>query len=145
MGVFAAMAGGSVWGFFFFLFLSLAALTTVVAVFECLVGGLVDELGIGRRTAALSVGCAVAALSLPCVFVDGALEIEDFVFSKFWLPLGGLALSIFVSWRIGWGWEAFRAEASAGRGAALPDWFRPVFRYVVPAIIVVIVAGGLAI
>ncbi len=143
--VFAAMAGGSVWGFFFFLFLSLAALTTVVAVFECLVGGLVDELGIGRRTAALSVGCAVAALSLPCVFVDGALEIEDFVFSKFWLPLGGLALSIFVSWRIGWGWEAFRAEASAGRGAALPDWFRPVFRYVVPAIIVVIVAGGLAI
>ena len=141
--VFAAMPGGRFWGFAFFLFLSLAALTTVVAVFECLVGGLVDEWRRGRTAVSAAVGCAVAVLSLPCVFVDGALDVEDFVFSKFWLPLGGLVFALFVSWRFGWGWDGFRREASAGRGAALPDWTRHVFRYAVPAIILLVVVGGL--
>ena len=141
--VFAAMPYGRFWGFAFFLFLSLAALTTVVAVFECLVGGLADEWRRGRAASSAAVGVAVALLSLPCVFVDGVLEAEDFVFSKFWLPLGGLSFALFVSWRFGWGWEEFRREASAGRGAALPDWTRHVFRYVVPAIIVLVMVGGL--
>ena len=141
--VFAAMPGGRLWGAAFFLFMSLAALTTIVAEFECLVGGLVDEWRLGRLAAAVVVGCAVAVLSLPCVFVSGALEIEDFIFSKFWLPLGGLAFALFVSWRFGWGWEEFRREASAGRGASLPDWSRFVLRYAAPAIIVLVIVGGL--
>ena len=141
--VFAAMPGGRLWGGVFFLFMSLAALTTIVAEFECLVGGLVDEWRLGRLAAAAVVGCAVALLSLPCVFVSGALEIEDFIFSKFWLPLGGLAFALFASWRFGWGWENFRREASAGRGVALPEWSRHVLRYVVPAIILLVIVGGL--
>lgn len=141
--VFAAMDGGRAWGFVFFLFLALAALTTVVAVFECLIGGLVDMTGLPRRAVAPAVGLAVAALSLPCVLFDGVLDAEDFVFSKFWLTFGGLALALFVSWDFGWGWSGFRAEASAGRGAELPEWTRPLFRYVVPALIVLVIAGGL--
>ena len=141
--VFAAMNGGRAWGFVFFLFLSLAALTTVIAVFECLVGGLVDITRRPRAAVSLAVGASVAALSLPCVFFDGVLGVEDFVFSKFWLPFGGLALSLFVSYGFGWGWEGFREEASAGRGAALPAWTRPLFRYVVPAMIVVVILGGI--
>ncbi|MBO5751949.1 MAG: sodium-dependent transporter [Kiritimatiellae bacterium] len=140
--VFAAMHAGRFWGFVFFLFLSLAALTTVIAVFECLISGLVDELKFPRRVAALVVGVVVAIFSLPCVFIEGALDIEDFIFSKFWLPVGGLILALFVSWRFGWGWSAFKAEASAGRGADLPDWFRPVLRYIVPAAILVVAIGG---
>ena len=142
--VFSAMGGGRMWGLAFFLFLSLAALTTVVAVFECLVGGISDEWGLGRKPAALAVGAAIAVMSLPCVFVDGALDAEDFAFSKFWLPAGGLAFAAFTSWRIGWGWDAFRAEASAGRGADLPEWARGLFRYAVPAAILMVLAGGLA-
>jgi len=141
--VFAAMNGGRVWGFVFFLFLSLAALTTVIAVFECLIGGLMDITKRSRPVVSLLVGVSVAALSLPCVFIDGALDIEDFIFSKFWLPIGGLAFSLFVSYRFGWGWSAFREEASAGRGVALPDWSRPVFRYMVPAIILLILISGI--
>lgn len=141
--VFAAMNGGRVWGFVFFLFLSLAALTTVIAVFECLIGGLIDMTKRGRVAVAVFVGCVVALLSLPCVFVDGALDLEDFVFSKFWLPLGGFALTLFVSYRFGWGWDAFRAEASAGRGVVLPDWARPIFRYIVPAMILAVLLTGL--
>lgn len=141
--VFAAMPGGRLWGFLFFLFLSLAALTTVIAVFECLIGGLVDLTRRSRRAVAPAVGCAVALLSLPCVFFDSALDWEDLVFSKMWLPLGGLSLMVFVSWRVGWGWDAFRDEASAGRGAALPAWTRPLFRYIVPAMIILVMVGGL--
>lgn len=141
--VFAAMPGGRFWGFVFFLFLSLAALTTVIAVFECLIGGLVDLTRRSRRVVAPAVGLAVALLSLPCVFCDSALDWEDLVFSKIWLPAGGLSFMAFVSWRIGWGWDAFREEASAGRGAGLPGWTRPLFRYVVPAMIIVVIIGGM--
>ena len=97
----------------------------------------------GRVAVSIIVGVAVALLSLPCVFVDGALDAEDFVFSKFWLPLGGLSLALFVSCGFGWGWKGFRDEASAGRGAALPGWARPVFSYVVPAMIILVIIGGL--
>ena len=141
--VFAAMPGGRLWGSVFFLFLSLAALTTVIAVFECLIGGFMDG-GRRRPAVAMCVGAAVAIGSLPCVFFDGVLEWEDFVFSKFFLPLGGLALTLFVSWRFGWGWDAFRAEVSEGAGPALPGWTRPLFRYVVPAMIVLVLVAGLA-
>lgn len=141
--VFGAMQGGRAWGFVFFLFLTLAALTTVIAVFECLIGGLMDLLKLRRGAAAALAGGAVALLSLPCVLVDGVLEREDFVFSKFWLPAGGFALALFVSYRFGWGWEAFRGEASAGRGAALPHWMEPIFKYAVPAMILIVVIGGL--
>lgn len=141
--VFAVMNGGRVWGFVFFLFLSLAALTTVIAVFECLIGGILDMTNRSRAAVAVFVGASVALLSLPCVFIDRALDFEDFLVSKVWLPLGGFAFSLFVSYRFGWGWEAFREEASAGRGVPLPEWARPVFRYVVPALIVLVILSGL--
>lgn len=141
--VFAVMNGGRIWGFVFFLFLSLAALTTVIAVFECLIGGLIDITRRSRAAVSIFVGLAVAVLSLPCVLIDGALDMEDYIFSKFWLPVGGFALTLFVSYRFGWGWKAFREEASAGRGVSLPDWMLPVFRYLVPALIIAVIITGL--
>ena len=140
--VFAAMPGGRFWGFVFFLFLSLAALTTVIAVFECLIGGMLDGAKRSRIAVTLGVGCVVAVLSLPCVFCEAALGWEDFVFSKFYLPIGGFALTLFVSWRFGWGWNGFRSEASAGSGPDLPAWTRPLFRYVVPAMIILVMIAG---
>ena len=140
--VFAEMPGGRYWGFAFFLFLSLAALTTVIAVFECLIGGILDITRRSRLSISVMVGLAVAVLSLPCVCVSGVLEMEDFIFSKFFLPLGGFAISLFVSCRIGWGWENFRAEASEGAGVALPRWTVVLFRYLVPAMIIFVMIAG---
>ena len=142
--VFAAMEGGRVWGTVFFLFLSLAAFTTIIAVFECIIGGIVDETGWRRARVALATGAAVAAGSLPAVFIPGALELEDFVFSQFWLPLGALSVCIFVSSRFGWGFSGFREEASAGDGPDLPLWSRMLYRWVIPAMIIAVIAGGLA-
>ena len=140
--VFSEMPGGRYWGFAFFLFLSLAALTTVIAVFECLIGGILDITRRSRLSISVMVGLAVAVLSLPCVCVSGVLEMEDFIFSKFFLPLGGFVISLFVSCRIGWGWENFRAEASEGAGVALPRWTVVLFRYLVPAMIIFVMIAG---
>ena len=152
--VFAHMMGGGLWGTVFFLFLSLAALTTIVAVFECLIGGLMDELRWPRRRTALLVGVAVAVLSLPAVFgynvwrdvhlLPGKtiLDAEDFVFSQFWLPLGALATCVFCSWPCGWGWTGFRDEAGAGAGLAPPRAWEPYMRWLLPAVLLGIIFGG---
>ena len=153
--VFAHMGGGRLWGAVFFLFLSLAALTTIVAVFECLIGGLMDELRWPRRRTALLVGGAVAALSLPAVFgynvwkdvqiLPGKtiLAVEDFVFSQFWLPLGALATCVFCSWPCGWDWQGFRDEAGLGDGLDTPAIWKPYMRWLLPVILLGIIIGGL--
>ena len=127
----------------FFLFLSLGALTTIIAVFECIIGGIVDELRMRRAWATLGTGIVVALGALPTVFVPGVMEKEDFVFSQLWLPLGALAACVFVSRGIGWGFDAFRAEASEGEGAKLPHWAKTLYAWIIPAMIVVVLIGGM--
>ena len=143
--VFTQMPGGVFWGFLFFLFLSSAALTTVVAVFECLIAGLMDSLGMVRwkSTAAVSVG--VLALSLPCVLFDGVLKWEDFAVSQLWLPVGALSQGFFVvNGTYGWGWEKFRSAVSAGRGWSMPQWMRWHMAFVVPVLMAVVFVAGIA-
>lgn len=142
--VFAAMPGGRLWGFAFFLFLSFAALTTIVAVFECLIGGMMDETGLGRRRATLLVGAGVAACSMPCVLFKPVLGWEDFAVSRLWLPIGGLLLCLFVTRRFGWDLARFRAEASAGAGMQLPRWCAWYMRWALPFALLGVLALGVA-
>ncbi|MGN0852548.1 MAG: sodium-dependent transporter [Kiritimatiellia bacterium] len=153
--VFAHMAGGRLWGALFFVFLSLAALTTIIAVFECLIGGLMDEFRQSRGRMALLVGLVVAVCALPAVFGSNLwshvqplpgktiLEAEDYVFSQLWLPFGAMAISVFCSWRCGWGWEAFRAEAGTGKGLAVPSCLAPYMRWILPPVLLGILVAGL--
>lgn len=153
--VFAHMTGGRLWGALFFVFLSLAALTTIIAVFECLIGGLMDELRQSRRRMALLVGTVVAILALPTVFGYNLwadvhllpnktiLDVEDYVFSQFWLPLGAMAICAFCTWRGGWGWSAFREEAGTGRGLALPSFLGSYMRWLLPPVLLGILLAGL--
>lgn len=140
--IFAAMEGGAIWGGLFFLFLLVAAFTTVMAVFECLVGGLSDEAKMRRTFAAVAVAGAVTVFSLPCILWKGVLEAEDFAVSQIWLPAGALAECIFVSTAIGWGWERFRSEASEGNGMKMPNCLKFHLRYVLPAMISSILVFG---
>ena len=142
--VFSQMANGTFWGFLFFLFLSFAALSTVVAVFESLIAGLMDVVGTVRWKASAAVGVGVFALSLPCVLFDGVLQWEDFAVSKLWLPVGALCQGFFVvSATYGWGWEKFSAAVSAGRGWAMPGWMRWHMAVVVPVLMAVVLVAGL--
>ncbi len=142
--VFAQMSGGAFWGFLFFLFLAFAALTTVIAVFECLIAGLMDSLKWQRWGATLLVGVGVAALSLPCVLCEPVLGWEDFAVSKLWLPLGALAQAFFVvNGTYGWGWQNFRHAVSVGEGWTMPNWMRYHLMIVVPILILTVLITGL--
>ena len=143
--VFAQMSGGIVWGCLFFLFLSFAAMTTVVAVFESLIAGIMDTLGAPRWKATAVVAIGVFALSLPCVLVDGVLQWEDFAVSQLWLPVGALCQGFFVvNGTYGWGWERFRETVSQGRGPAMPQWMRWHMAFIVPVLMLVILLTGVA-
>ena len=162
--VFNHMPLGRLWGALFFLFMCFAALSTVLAVFECIIAGIVDYLELysglraekRRAVACLIVAIAIPLLSMPCLlgfnlwsgfqpFGEGScvLDFEDFLVSDLLLPLGSLAFAVFCCHRYGWGWEKFRSEANAGRGPKLAKWLRPYCAYVLPLIILAIFVIGL--
>ena len=131
--VFGDMPGGSFWGAVFFAFLAFAAFSTVLAVFENILACVRDLTGWSRLAAAPACAVAMFLLSLPCALGwshlsgfkpfgegSGVLDLEDFVVSNLILPIGALVYVLFCSWRFGWGWNAFVAEANAGRGLRVP-------------------------
>ena len=152
---FSQMTGGRWWGALFFIFLSIAALTTVVAVFENLIAYLIDQWNFKRRNASLLAGGTVALCSLPCVLGfnlwskfqplgkgSTVLDLEDFIVSQNLLPLGALTLALFCSIRYGWNWEGFTEEANTGKGLPFPRQLKWYFRGVLPILIFVIMFFG---
>lgn len=154
--VFNHMAYGRLWGSLFFAFMSFAALTTVLAVFECIIACLRDYTGWSRTKACVVTGLVMPLLSLPCVlgfnlwssfrpFGPGTnvLDLEDFVVSGLLLPLGSLSFALYCCHRFGWGWDKFIVEANTGVGLRFPKALRVYCGYVLPVIIVVIFIVGI--
>ena len=153
--VFVNMEGGRLWGTLFFLFMTFASFSTVLAVFENLLAFAVDTFGISRKKASL-IGCiAMLVLSMPCILgfnvwgdlhligARGVQDSEDFLVSNLLLPIGAVVYLLFCVSRWGWGFENYLAEANTGKGPKLPRWLRPYFRYVLPLLIIVILVQGL--
>ena len=153
--VFNSMSGGRVWGIFFFLFMTFASFSTVIAVFEGLIKHSVDNFGTSRRKAAI-INCLIMMLaSVPCVLgfnrwgqvrLIGDREIlssEDFIVSNLILPIGALIYTLFCSYKWGWGFEKFAAEANIGDGLKIQKWMRPYFRYVLPLLMLIVIIQGL--
>ena len=154
--VFNHMPMGRLWGSLFFVFMSFAALSTVLAVFENIIACLMDLTGWKRMRTCIVVGVGMLLLSLPCVFGyniwsgfapfggdSTILELEDFAVSNLLLPLGALVFTFFCTLRYGWGWKSFVAEANTGKGLKVRSWMRWIFTIAVPVIIVVIFVMGL--
>ena len=152
---FSNMAFGRLWGALFFIFMSLAAITTIVAVFENLIAYLQDEHRMNRTRATLIVGVMVALLSLPCVFGYNVwknchplggdstiLDFEDFIVSQNLLPLGSLVLCLFAFAKQGWGKARFVTELEAGQKWSFPGIILFYWQYLLPLIILVIFATG---
>ena len=154
--VFGQMPLGNVWGALFFVFMSFAALSTVIAVFENLISWTIDKWNVSRRRAALTTAVLVLVLSLPCALgfnvLSGATvpaigdiqSIEDFIVSNNMLPLGSLFFVLFCTTRKGWGWGNFLAEADAGEGVRFPARAHLWLKYGIPALILVIFVMGYA-
>lgn len=153
--IFNQMSGGRIWGTLFFLFLSFAALTTVVAVFENIISFAIDLWGWSRKKAVIVNIIGIIVLSIPCVLGFNVLsgieplgpgtnlmDLEDFLVSNNLLPLGSLVYLMFCTHRNGWGWDNFIAEANSGKGMGFPKKLRFYMTYILPLIVVVIYLKG---
>ena len=153
--VFLNMTGGRLWGALFFLFMTFASFSTVIAVFENLQANCIDNFGWSRKKAT-AVNCVLILIaSFPCVLGfnvwsdlqiiggRGVLDSEDFLVSNLLLPLGSLVYLLFCVSKWGWGYDKYLEEANAGQGVKMPRWLRPYFLYVLPILILVILIQGL--
>lgn len=154
--VFSAMPGGRLWGSLFFLFMTFASFSTIIAVFENIIACCMDKWSISRKKASLINGVIILVGSIPCVLgynvwsrfqPRGAgstvLDLEDFLVSNLFLPIGSLIFLLFCVSRWGWGFDKYLEEVNTGKGVKLSRILRPYFTYVIPCIIVVILVLGL--
>ena len=153
--IFAQMSSGTIWSSLFFLFLTFAALSTIIAVFENLIAFNLDLFGWNRKKSTLVCAVLIIILSMPAVLGFNILsgiqplgtgtnimDLEDFIVSNNLLPLGSLCYVLFCTSKNGWGWDNFIKEANAGTGIAFPKVLRPYMAYGIPAIIAVIYLKG---
>lgn len=153
--IFNQMAGGRIWGSLFFLFLSFAALSTVVAVFENIISFAIDLWGWERKKAVAVNIIAIILLSMPCILGfnvlsgiqplgpgTGIMDLEDFLVSSNLLPLGSLVYLTFCTTRYGWGWKNFIKEANTGTGMGFPEKIRGYMTFVLPLIVIIVYLKG---
>ena len=154
--IFNHMALGRLWGSLFFVFMAFAAFSTVLAVFENIMSCCMDLTGWSRKKVAVFNTVLIILLSLPCVlgynvwsgfqpFGEGSavLDLEDFLVSNIWLPLGSLIYLLFCTTRYGWGWKNFKEEANEGGGLKVKDGIRFYVSYILPLIVLVIFVLGI--
>ena len=153
--MFNSMPNGRIWGTLFFLFMSFAALSTVIAVFENIIACFMDKLGWPRLRSSIVTCVGIFILSLPCAFGfniwsgfqplgagSNVLDLEDFILSNNILPIGTTIYILFCVTRYGWGWDAFIKEADTGKGLKFPKFLRNYLTYVAPVIMLVIFIAG---
>lgn len=154
--VFLSMIGGRVWGSLFFLFMSFAAFSTVIAVFENIIACDMELFSISRKQSAWLNMALLIVLSLPCALgfnvLSGfaplgagstVLDLEDFIVSNLLLPLGSLVYLVFCTWKFGWGFEKYQAEANEGAGLKVPGFLRGYVTFVLPVMIILLFLQGI--
>lgn len=153
--IFNHMAGGRIWGTLFFIFMTFAAFSTILAVFENIISCGMDLFGWSRQKSCMVNLAALITLSLPCVFGfnlwaafqplgEGStvLDLEDFLVSNVLLPIGSLIYLLFCVTRFGWGFEKYRKEANTGDGLQIPAGIRIYVTYILPILLLFLTLNG---
>ncbi len=152
--IFMNMPLGRLWGSLFFIFMSFASLSTVIAVFENPISACIDNFGWSRKKSTI-LNCAfIFVMSLPCllgfnvwsgvtIFGMDILSAEDFLVSNLLLPVGALVYLMFCTFKFGWGFKNFRAEANTGKGIKIGKGLIYYFKFVLPILILFILISGL--
>ncbi len=153
--VFINMAGGRIWGTLFFLFMTFASFSTVIAVFENIMSFAMDMFGVSRQKAAFINCILILFASLPCVLgynvwsglhlIGGrdVLDSEDFLVSNLLLPIGSLIYLLFCVTRWGWGFDNYLKEANTGKGMKISNHLKLYFQFILPILILIILIQGL--
>lgn len=153
--VFNEMPGSRIWGALFFLFMSFAALSTIIAVFQNILSFAQDLWGWSLKKSIVFNAVLITILSLPCALgfnvwsfiqplgVGSSIQdLEDFIVSNNILPLGSLVYLLFCVTKYGWGWKNFTKEANEGKGMKFPEWTRIYVTYILPLIVLFIFVQG---
>ena len=153
--VFNGMAGGRIWGTLFFVFMSFAAFSTILAVFENIISCCMDLFHWSRKKSCLVNLVALLVLSMPCVLGynlwsavqplgEGStiLDLEDFAVSNVILPIGSLCYLLFCVTRFGWGFDKYREEANIGEGLKIPKGLRFYMTYILPVLLLFLIVLG---
>lgn len=153
--VFINMPYGRIWGSLFFIFMTFASLSTVIAVFENLIASGMENLNISRTKSSIIHLVILLVTSIPCALSFsllknvslikgmGILDSEDFLVSNLILPIGALIILIFCVTKWGWGFNNYLEEANTGKGIKIPKWTKYYFRFVLPILIIIIIIQGL--
>ena len=153
--LFNQMSAGRIWGALFFVFMSFAALSTIVAVFENLIATFMDMKGWKRSKSVAVNFVIITAISIPAILGfnvlskfqplgagTGIMDLEDFIVSYNLLPLGSLVFVMFCVRKNGWGYENFLKETNTGTGVKFPKWARVYMQYILPLIVIVVYLKG---
>lgn len=154
--IFMNMPLGRLWGSLFFLFMTFAAFSTVLAVFENILACVRDMTSWTRAKASIICCIAIIILSIPCALGfnvwsniqplgegSGIMDLEDFIVSNCLLPLGSLVFVIYCTCKFGWGWDNFIKEADTGEGIKFNKSLYWYCKFVLPVIILIIFALGI--
>lgn len=149
--IFNHMPAGRLWGSLFFVFMFFAAFSTVLAVFENIISCCMDLFKWTRKKACGINTLLMIVLSLPCAvgynLLSGfqprgagstVLDLEDFLVSNLFLPLGSLIYVVFATSRYGWGWDKLVAEANQGKGLKVAKWMRLYMTYALPVVVLIV-------
>ena len=151
--VFVNMAGGRIWGTLFFLFMTFACFSTIIAVFENIISFCIDMFKISRTKSVIINAVIILIASLPCVFGfniwsgfelfgQNVLGVEDFLVSNILLPVGSLIYLLFCVTKFGWGFDNYLAESNTGKGMKFARFLKPYFQFVLPILVLIVLVQG---
>lgn len=151
--VFVNMAGGRIWGTLFFLFMTFACFSTIIAVFENIISFCIDMFKISRKKSVVINAVIILIASLPCVFGfniwsgfelfgQNVLGMEDFLVSNILLPVGSLIYLLFCVTKFGWGFDNYLTECNTGKGMKFARFLKPYFQFVLPVLVLIVLVQG---
>ena len=149
--VFEHMSGGRFWGALFFLFMTFAALSTVIAVLENILACNIEAFHWSREKSSWINFVILTIMSIPCIlgfnlwsgFKPGGadsniLSLEDFLVSSIILPFGSMVIVLFCVTKWGWGYENCMEEINRGKGIKMPQILKVYLKYILPLVILFI-------
>lgn len=153
--VFSHMTFGTFWGSLFFLFMLIAAISTMIAVFESSIAGTIELLKVKRLTAVIINFVVIITLCLlPLLgynllsdvkLINGRFDFLgffDFLVSNNIMPIGSLVFVLFVVSKSGMKFEKYIEECNIGKGFNMSLRLKNYYRFVLTPIVTAVLLLG---
>ncbi|MGR6872444.1 sodium-dependent transporter [Pseudomonas sp. HK3] len=148
---FSQMPAGTIFGTLFFVLVAFAALSSAISLGEPVVAWAVESKGVSRVVAASAIGFVIWLLGIGTIlsfnewaefkiFGKTIFDTLDFLTANIMLPLGGLLIAVFVSWKMK---EKDVRDEVKMQSPILFEIWRIILKYVAPVAIGIVLINGL--